>query len=239
MSVCYSVTTVWTFKCGKVWKTRCQNATTRIYIYGNILILYDTINTYECFFCYNWHELSSSNKVLDFSIIYCFLVKYATKYQTWMSSYPTPCYADMQRAVPSDSGAGTSSYWVMLSYSAISNFSIFWERVSAELIYFPISVAIFSMMFHRLMWTNFAYNILDIRLYLSVSMNLTSHFSNFAEFRQLQIPNAQTKYYEILPARTKTHHNTTHKIANWYFEFKYHFSTLQKRFRLLLNKGVE
>ena len=58
--------------------------------YGNILILYDTINTYECFFCYNWHELCSSNKSLYFSIIYCFLVKYAIKYQTWMSSYPTP-----------------------------------------------------------------------------------------------------------------------------------------------------
>ena len=33
------------------------------------------------------------------------------------------------------------------------------------------------MMFHRLMWTNFVYYILDIRLYLSLSVNLTSHFS--------------------------------------------------------------
>ena len=42
---------------------------------GKILMLYDIINTYEWFFCYNWHELCSSNKLLDFSIIYCF--KYA------------------------------------------------------------------------------------------------------------------------------------------------------------------
>ena len=69
-------------------------------------------------------------------------------------------------------------------------------------------------------------------------MNLASHFSNFTDFRHLQIPNAWTKYYEILPAHTKTPHNTTHKIARLYFEFKYHFSTLQKKFRLLLNKGV-
>ena len=197
--------------------------------YGNILMLYDTINTYKCFFCYNWHELCSSNKLLDFSIICCFLVKYAIKYQTWMSSYPTPCYADMQRAVPSDSGAATSSYWVMPSYTAISNFSIFWGRTWAELIYFPISVAMFFMMFRRLMWTNFVYYILDIRLYLSLSVNLTSHISNFADFRQLQIPNVRTKYYEIFPAHTKKTHNKTHRIANRYFEFKYHFLTLKKK----------
>ena len=84
----------------------------------------------------------------------------------------------------------------------------------------------------------FVYYILAIRLFLSLSVDLTSHFSNFVAFRQLQILNARTKYYEILPAHTKTPHNTTHKITNRYFEFKYHFSTLQKKFRLLLNKGV-
>ena len=63
-------------------------------------------------------------------------------------------------------------------------------------------------------------------------------FSNFADFRQLQIPNARKKYYEILPAHTKTPHNKTHEIANRSFEFKYHFLILQNKFRLLLNKGV-
>ena len=155
-----------------------------------------------------------------------------------MSSYPIPFFADMQRAVPADSGAGTSSYLVMSSNTAISSFSIFWNRAWAELIYFPISVAMFSMMFCRLMWTNFVYYILAIRLVLSLSVNLTSHFSNFIDFRQLQIPNAQTKYYEILPAHTKTPRYTSHRIANRYVEFKYHFLTLQKKFRLLLNKGV-
>ena len=47
------------------------------YRYGDILMLYDIITTYEWFFCYNWHKLCSSNKLLDFSSIYNFLVKYA------------------------------------------------------------------------------------------------------------------------------------------------------------------
>ena len=54
---------------------------------------------------------------------------------------------------------------------------------------------------------------------VSLSLNLSSHFSNFADFRQLQIPNAHTKYYEILAAHSKTPHN--------------------KKIRLLLNKGVQ
>ena len=94
------------------------------------------------------------------------------------------------------------------------------------------------MMFHRLMWTNFVYYIVVIRLFLSLTVNLTSHFSNFTDCRQLQIPNAWTKYYEIPPAHPKTPHDTTHKVASLYFVFKYPFSTLQKKFRLFLNKGV-
>ena len=151
-----------------------------------------------------------------------------------MSSYPIPFYADMHRVVPADSGAGTSSYWEMSCNTAISSFSIFWK---AELIYLPISAAMFSMMFHRLMWTNFVYYILAIRLVLSLSVKLPSHFSNFVDFRQLQIPNAQTKYYEILPAHTKTPRNTSHRIANRYFEFKYHFLTLQIKIPITFEQG--
>ena len=50
--------------------------------YDNIIMLYDILNTYEWFFCYNWHELCSSNKLSDFSIIFCFLDKYAI----WISN---------------------------------------------------------------------------------------------------------------------------------------------------------
>ena len=114
-----------------------------------------------------------------------------------MSSYPILCYGDMQRAVPADSGAGTRSYWVMPSNATIWNVSIF--RAVAKLIYFPISVVMFSILFHRLMWTNYFYYILDIRFYFSLSVKSTSHFLNLSDFRQLQIPHAQTKYYEILP----------------------------------------
>ena len=96
----------------------------------------------------------------------------------------------------------------------------------------------FSRRVHRLMWINFLYYSLDIRFYLSSFVNSTSHFSNFADFRQLQTPNAQTKYYEILPGHTKIAPDTTRIIANRYFELKYHFLTLQKKIRLLLNKCV-
>ena len=88
----------------------------------------------------------------------------------------------------------------------------------------------FFVMFHRLMWTIFllhsGYSIVSRVFYLS------NHFDNglckIAEFRQLQIPNAQRKHCEILTTNTETPHNTT-KNAKWYFEFEYHFSTLQKK----------
>ena len=84
------------------------------------------------------------------------------------------------------------------------------------------------MMFHRLMWTNFIDYILATRLYLSLYVNVTSHFSNSADLIQLQKQNTRTKYHEILPAHTKTRHCITHKIPDRYFESQYQFSTLQK-----------
>ena len=67
----YTVTPVWTFNISKVWKSRCHNVSTRAR-YGDILMLYDMINTYGWFFCYNWHELRSSYKSVDISSMYCF-----------------------------------------------------------------------------------------------------------------------------------------------------------------------
>ena len=55
--------------------------------------------------------------------------------------------------------------------------------------------------------------------YLSLTVILTSHFSNITYFRQQQQQNKPMKYYEILP----THTETTRKIANLYIEFNYHF----------------
>ena len=46
------------------------------------------------------------------------------------------------------------------------------------------------------------------------------------------------KYYEILPTHTETPRNATHKMANLYIEFNYHFLTLQKKIPLLLNRSV-
>ena len=97
--------------------------------YGNILMFYDIINTFEWFVS----AIIDTNVVpvtnyQTFPSCTVFLSNTLLKYQTWISPYPIPFFADMQRAVPVDSGAGTSSYWVMSSYTAISNFSIFWDR---------------------------------------------------------------------------------------------------------------
>ena len=67
-------------------------------------------------------------------------------------------------------------------------------------------------MFYRLIWTKLFYYILASRFYLSLSVILTPHLLNVAEFRQLQKPNAQTKYFEILSAHPETPCNTTQKL---------------------------
>ena len=75
--------------------------------------------------------------------------------------------------------------------------------------------------------------------YLSLTVILTSHFSNITYFRQQQQQNKPMKYYEILPTHTETPRNTTRKIANLYIEFNYHFLTLQTKIPLLLNRSVQ
>ena len=50
--------------------------------YGNIL-MNDTLNTYEWFFFYSWHELTFPSNTVFWS-------NTLLKYQTWMSSYPIP-----------------------------------------------------------------------------------------------------------------------------------------------------
>ena len=123
-------------------------------------------------------------------------VKKAQRKRCSLSSYPVSCNADMYRTVRGNSGARTSSYWAM-SDTAIWISSIFRDRAMAELILYPISTVMFSEVFHQLLWTNFFQGILPLRLYqgyLHVSqLSLTPDFSN-TEFRQLQIPNTQTKY---------------------------------------------
>ena len=148
----------------------------------------------------------------------------------------------MQREVPGHPGAGTSSYWVMPSNTATKVSTIFRNRVITELIYLLISAVMVSMMFPRLIWIQFFYHFLAIRLYqffyLSLTVILTSHFSNITYFKQQQQQNKPMKYYEILPTHTETPRNTTRKIANPYIEFNYHFFTLQKKISLLSNRSV-
>ena len=74
--------------------------------------------------------------------------------------------------------------------------------------------------------------------YLSLTVILTSHFSNITYFRQQQQQNKPIKYYEILRTHTETPRNTIRKVVNLYIEFNYHFLTSQKKIPLLLNRSV-
>ena len=116
----------------------------------------------------------------------------------------------MQREVPGDPGAGTSSYWVMPSNTATKMCTIFRDRVITELIYLLISAAMVSMMFRRLIWIHLFYHFLAIRLYYEFLSQLNCHF-------------------DIALKHTETPRNTTRKIANLYIEFNCHFLTLQKK----------
>ena len=138
----------------------------------------------------------------------------------------------MQREVPGDPGAGTSSNWVKPSNTAPKMSTIFRYRVITELIYLFIAAAMTSMMFRRLIWityfNTFWLFVCITSFYLSLTVILTSQFSNITYFRQQQQQNKPMKYYEILPTHTETPRNTTRKIANLYIELNYHFLTLQK-----------
>ena len=91
-----------------------------------------------------------------------------------MRFYPIPWNADMQRAVPGDSRAGNNSYWAMTSNTAKIISLIFRYRTMAKLSYVPISAAMFSMMFHQLVYNCFHY-ILAILLYHEFLSQLICH----------------------------------------------------------------
>ena len=98
------------------------------------------------------------------------------------------------------------------------------------------------MMFRRLIWIHLFITlglfVCITSFYLSLTVILTSHFSNITYFRQQQQQNKPMKYYEISPTHTETPCNTTRKIANLCIEFNYHFLTLPKKIPLLLNRSV-
>ena len=75
LSVWYTATPGWTSKFGKVWKTHCQNATTRANIWRCFLASWD--DTYLwVMVSNNRHELYFCSKLLWLSSIHCFLAKY-------------------------------------------------------------------------------------------------------------------------------------------------------------------
>ena len=135
----------------------------------------------------------------------------------------------MQREVPGDPGVGTSSYWVMPSNTATKICTIFRDRVITSLFLQRWSLWCSAVSFGYISFITFWLFVCITSFYLSLTVILTSHFSNITYFRQQQQQNKPMKYYEILPTHTETPRNTTRKIANLYIEFNYHFLTLQKK----------
>ena len=95
-----------------------------------------TLSWCTMIFCYNWHVLCSSNKLLYFSSIHCFLIQYAVKYQTTNELLlPHTLWCWYAESVAGNTDAGTSVYWVMPSKTDIWISSIFGERAMARLIF--------------------------------------------------------------------------------------------------------
>ena len=67
---------------------------------------------------------------------------------------------------------------------------------------------------------------------------LTLHFSNFADFSQLQIPNAKMKYYETLITTIEGPKMPLAKLQIDIMNLDITFRHCKKKYRLLLNKGV-
>ena len=119
----------------------------------------------------------------------------------------------MQREVPGDQGAGTSSYWVMPSNTDTKISTIFRDFCCDGLYDVPPSH------FGYISFITFWLFVCITSFYLSLTVILTSHFSNITYFTQQQKQNKPMKYYEILLIHTETPRNTTRKIANLYIEF--------------------
>ena len=67
---------------------------------------------------------------------------------------------------------------------------------------------------------------------------LAARFSNLTKFERSHRHDAITYTHDIFHNKCPRPHHATQKISNIYIENKYHHLTLQKIFRLLLNKGV-
>ena len=67
---------------------------------------------------------------------------------------------------------------------------------------------------------------------------LAARFSNLTKFECSHRRDTITYTHDIFHNKCKRPHHATRKISNLYIENKYHHLTLQKKFRLLLNKDV-
>ena len=189
------------------------------------------------------HKLYFCSKLLCFSSMYCFFgqIRYLNIRHERTLTLPPLMLKCSERCRETQEREPAHTGWCLVIQP--HKFPRYFEiDLPPELIYLLISAAMVSMMFRRLIWIHFFITlglfVCITSFYLSLTVILTSHFSNITYFRQQQQQNKPMKYYEILPTHTETPCNTTRKIANLCIEFNYHFLTLPKKIPLLLNRSV-
>ena len=145
----------------------------------------------------------------------------------------------MQRAVPTHSGAGNSSYSVMPSNTAISNFSNFaiGPRQNWFISRFRRRCSLWCStdscghIFFIIFWLFHLFS-----AYLWIKHRNFRTLLTLDNYRYQTHERNITKFYLLIPKHLIMQLT---KLQSLYFEFKYHFLTLQKKIRLPLNKGVQ
>ena len=233
LSVWYNTTPGWTSKFGKVWKTRCQNAATRASIWRCFLVSWDDKYLWVMV-SNNRHELYFCSKLLCFSSIHCFFgqIRYLNiRRERTLTSSPLMLKCG-ERCLETQEREPAYTGWCLVIQP--QKFPRYFEIGSQQNWFTSFFLQRWSLWcsavsFGYISFITFRLFVCITSFYLSLTVILTSHFSNITYFWQQQQHNKPMKYYEILPTHTETPRNTTRKIANLYIEFNYHFLTLQKK----------
>ena len=105
----------------------------------------------------------------------CFLLQYAISISNNERAFTSYSTDNIPRAVSGNSGAGTSSDWVMPGNTAIWSSSMFWDRAMAELIQFPIFAIIFSTPIYSRWGTSFVLNVSNSCQIYSYMISVMTH----------------------------------------------------------------
>ena len=217
LSAWYTATPGWTSEFGKVWKTRCQNAATRANIWRCFLVSCDD-KYLRVMVSNNRHKLYFCSKLLCFSSIrwFFFLPNTVSKYQTWRNSYLMLKCRERCRETQEREPAHTGWCLVIQPQKFPRYFEIGSQQNWLTSLFLQRwSLWCSAVSFGYISFITFWLFVCITSFYLSLTVILTSHFSNIIYFRQQQQQNKPMKYFEILPTHTETPRNTTRKSIHW------------------------